>query len=385
MSSVIWRRGGILPIVSIIVPVYKVEKYIEECISSILEQTFTDFELILVNDGSPDRSGQICDELALKDNRIRVIHVENGGVSSARNIGIENARGQYIQFVDSDDTMDRTMTEKLVGNIVKYKSNIVICGYKLLKNDIVQNREYDLDKSVCLMDKKVFFGNIGYFLCDLNYTNPPWNKLYCREIIESNKIRFNKNISYGEDLLFNLAYFDKCNSYIILFENLYNYMFRDTQNSLETSFKREMYENQMQLYQAVVELIKQYDVYTKNNKLYLSTYLANRVVYCLKMLVHKDNNYNDIERKGIIIKMVNNEEVRNSYDNLLWGLSYELETLPKFIKAKDVNSILSLILENKSNGKYRIIILIEKTLKNLRQYGILNTLHKIKNKILKRR
>ncbi|KAF3371822.1 glycosyl transferase family 2, partial [Enterococcus faecium] len=89
--------------ISIIVPVYKVEKYLRKCVDSILAQTFTDFEVILVDDGSPDNSGKICDEYAEKDNRVRVIHKENGGLSSARNAGIDVARGKYLGFVDSDD------------------------------------------------------------------------------------------------------------------------------------------------------------------------------------------------------------------------------------------------------------------------------------------
>ncbi|MDT6814838.1 glycosyltransferase, partial [Enterococcus faecium] len=92
--------------ISIIVPVYKVEKYLRKCVDSILAQTFTDFEVILVDDGSPDNSGKICDEYAEKDNRVRVIHKENGGLSSARNAGIDVARGKYLGFVDSDDYID---------------------------------------------------------------------------------------------------------------------------------------------------------------------------------------------------------------------------------------------------------------------------------------
>ena len=101
------------PKISIIVPVYNVEKYIHKCINSILDQSLTEFELILVDDGSPDRSGEICDEYSKKDNRIKVIHKSNGGVSSARNIGIDKACGEYIGFVDPDDYIDVNMYERL--------------------------------------------------------------------------------------------------------------------------------------------------------------------------------------------------------------------------------------------------------------------------------
>ncbi|MBA1325633.1 glycosyltransferase [Enterococcus faecium] len=109
---------------SIIVPVYKVEKYLRKCVDSILAQTFTDFEVILVDDGSPDNSGKICDEYAEKDNRVRVIHKENGGLSSARNAGIDVARGKYLGFVDSDDYIDEDMYEILYENLKIHDADI---------------------------------------------------------------------------------------------------------------------------------------------------------------------------------------------------------------------------------------------------------------------
>ncbi|EGP5489252.1 glycosyltransferase, partial [Enterococcus faecium] len=114
--------------ISIIVPVYKVEPYLRKCVDSILAQTFTDFEVILVDDGSPDNSGKICDEYASKDSRVRVIHKKNGGLSSARNAGIDVARGKYLGFVDSDDYIEKDMYELLYDNIVKEQADLSICG-----------------------------------------------------------------------------------------------------------------------------------------------------------------------------------------------------------------------------------------------------------------
>ncbi|MBS4197580.1 glycosyltransferase family 2 protein [Lederbergia citri] len=118
------------PKISVIVPVYKVEPYLKMCIDSILAQTFTDFELILVNDGSPDRCGIICDRYAKKDSRITVIHKENGGLSSARNAGIKIARGKYIGFVDSDDYIDKKMYEILYDIAELHSSDVVLCDFK---------------------------------------------------------------------------------------------------------------------------------------------------------------------------------------------------------------------------------------------------------------
>ncbi|MFZ3577233.1 glycosyltransferase family 2 protein, partial [Virgibacillus sp. DJP39] len=128
---------------SIIVPVYKVEQYLAKCIDSILNQTYKDFELILVNDGSPDNCSDICDSYMKKDNRIKVIHKANGGLSSARNAGIQIARGEYIGFVDSDDFIHRRMYEVLYKNAFKYLSDIVVCDYSQ-----VQEGEKYIEKEI---------------------------------------------------------------------------------------------------------------------------------------------------------------------------------------------------------------------------------------------
>lgn len=117
-----------MPEISIIVPVYKVEQYLDKCVKSILAQTFQDFELILVDDGSPDRSGEMCDEYAKADQRITVIHQENGGLSAARNTGIEVAKGRYIGFVDSDDYIAEDMYELLYTNLKREDADLSICG-----------------------------------------------------------------------------------------------------------------------------------------------------------------------------------------------------------------------------------------------------------------
>ena len=129
-----------MPKISIIVPVYNVEKYLEKCVRSILAQTFTDFELILVDDGSPDSSGAMCDQFAEQDQRVKVIHKENGGLSDARNAGIEIATGEYLGFVDSDDYIADDMYELLYTNIVKEDADLSICGIY----DVYEGKELSL-------------------------------------------------------------------------------------------------------------------------------------------------------------------------------------------------------------------------------------------------
>ena len=156
------------PLLSIIVPVYNVEKYIERCIKSILNQSFTNFELILVDDGSPDNCGKICDEYKKKDSRIKVIHKKNGGLSDARNAGIERAKGEYIAFVDSDDFINKYMYEILYKNAKKWDADISICNFKM----VCENDRIDEDISVICEDAKVYGRNEAL------------NKLYSNENLQ---------------------------------------------------------------------------------------------------------------------------------------------------------------------------------------------------------
>lgn len=138
-----------MPLISIIVPVYKVEKYLHRCIDSILIQSFTDFELILVDDGSPDNCGNICDEYAEKDSRIVVIHKKNGGLSDARNSGIAMARGKYIGFVDGDDYIEKYMYESLYNNIKEADADMAICGIYHCYDGVEIKKQSQRIKKVC--------------------------------------------------------------------------------------------------------------------------------------------------------------------------------------------------------------------------------------------
>lgn len=179
--------------ISVIVPVYQVEKYISECIESVLAQTFTDFELILVDDGSTDNSGKICDLYAKKDNRIKVIHKENGGLSDARNKGLENASGKYFMFVDSDDYIAPNMAECLYKNISESRADIAVCNYRYVFED--SKKDFSTENKAEILDgKEIFYNrknerNYGFWTV-------AWNKLYKAEALENIRFRFGK---YHED------------------------------------------------------------------------------------------------------------------------------------------------------------------------------------------
>ena len=180
--------------VSIIVPVYQVEKYIRQCVDSILAQTFTEFELILVDDGSKDRSGEICDEYAGMDERVKVIHKENGGLSDARNRGMDQATGKYFMFVDSDDYIAPTMVESLYSRILCENADIAACNF-LFSFDNAREKNFSTEiKAEVLTGPDIFY----YRKNERNYGiwTVAWNKLYKRETFGNVRFRFGK---YHED------------------------------------------------------------------------------------------------------------------------------------------------------------------------------------------
>lgn len=167
---------------SIIVPVYNVEQYLDKCVESIVNQTFSDFELILVDDGSPDNCGEMCECWSKKDNRIKVIHKENGGLSDARNAGIDIAEGDYIGLVDSDDYIKPDMFETLVRNLEQYNADISMCGYADVYADGIRKDNQDRNVYVWSQEETVHQILLGKKL-----SVHAWVKLYKRELFNSVK------------------------------------------------------------------------------------------------------------------------------------------------------------------------------------------------------
>ncbi len=182
-----------MPKVSIIVPIYKAEKYLNRCIDSILDQTFTDWELLLIDDGSPDRSGDICEEYAKRDRRIRAFHKENGGVSSARNLGLDSAKGEYVTFIDADDWIDFDNLSTCTSIINANKLDILQYSFKRIddKGNVLQKRLIKTDP----LDLESYIKKGNFNKCV--------GGAYIRSaIIQNNKIRFDEDMRLAEDQLF---------------------------------------------------------------------------------------------------------------------------------------------------------------------------------------
>lgn len=205
------------PKISVIVPVYNVEKYLRRCIDSILAQTFTDFELLLIDDGSKDNSGDICDGYAMKDKRVRVFHKVNGGVSSARNLGLDNMRGKYVTFADSDDWVE----ESWLSDFAEYagKADIIFQNAVWHYDDgRTLLRSVSVDGTLCYRKQLALL----YPTCILGYN---WATLFKANVIMKKKLRYNIQYRYAEDWDFVLSYCLHASSLIVLPSRNYHYYF----------------------------------------------------------------------------------------------------------------------------------------------------------------
>lgn len=189
------------PLISIIIPVYNAEKTIIRCINSIVDQSFTNWELILIDDGSIDKSLTICREYASKDNRIKVFNKENGCVSSARNLGLDNVAGKWITFVDSDDWIKKDYLKNLLNHAEKEYSIDLVISYAEVFSDIGSHKEHYNSN---LITKETF--EIMFMENDMHWHTSPWSKLYKRSVIENIKLRFCDGMHIGEDAVFLYSY-----------------------------------------------------------------------------------------------------------------------------------------------------------------------------------
>lgn len=223
-------------LVSVIIPIYKVEDYLCKCIESVLAQTYENLEIILVDDGSPDGCGAICDEYAIIDNRIRVIHKENGGLSSARNAGLDICTGEYIAFVDSDDYINEDYITKFMD--YAKPNTIVCCGYKYISNDRIVVHSSEKIMTVSTRDaidaiQSKYIQNISGLSKTNPFTNRVWNKFYHRSYFD--EIRFPYGKSY-EDVYMSFELLLKCKWFVAIPYTTYNYVNRN--DSITKSINR---------------------------------------------------------------------------------------------------------------------------------------------------
>ncbi len=206
-------------LITVIVPVYNVEKYLSRCVDSIINQTYSNLEIFLVDDGSPDKCGKICDDYAKKDQRIKVIHKQNGGLSDARNVALDVATGSYITFVDSDDYIALDMIENLYNDLKKYDAEIATCSYQSFYEKIENKGQVENKKTMVYNNEEALEDMLYQKSC----TTSAWGKLYKKELF--NKIRYPKG-KICEDLDTTYLLFSKANKITISENKKYFYLQR---------------------------------------------------------------------------------------------------------------------------------------------------------------
>ena len=320
------------PLISIIVPVYNVEKYLDRCIKSILQQTFKNFELILVDDGSTDSSSIICDEYSKKDSRVIVIHKKNEGAGIARNIGLDVAKGQFIGFVDSDDCIHKDMYCILYNLLIENNADISICNYNTFTNEISEDKQFT--------NKIKLFNNIqsmNNYLLDYNDPNRVmhtvvWDKLYKKSLFD--KIKF-PNVRVSEDgyVVYKLLYYSHKTVYSE--KVLYYYLQRENGIS-KTKFSNktlEVYDDWREIFNFIYLNIKELSPIAA--KFYINKHLRT---------------YKDL--------MMNKKTILN-YNYYKKSIKKDLrEDLSKFIEVKvNKNLIFKIIVLNLS---FKVFTIIEK-------------------------
>ena len=285
-------------VISVIVPIYNVEQYIDRCVKSIIDQSYTNIEIILVDDGSTDESSAICDRYT--DKRVKVIHKENGGLGSARNAGLDIASGKYVTFVDGDDEISYDHIEKMYRLIVSTQADTCLCGHiKVFANAKVINKNYlagsvfeghDILKNVLSRMTGSFpgqFDKIEMSVCMTMFSN---------EIIKSKNIRFHSEREYiSEDLIFDFDYFP--NTVRVAISDDVGYLYYDNQGSLTTKYNPNRFELQKLLTNEEIRLAKALDIIDESKVRIINTFMG-LARYCIKLEV-KFLNENSILRNRV--------------------------------------------------------------------------------------
>ena len=271
-------------LISVIVPVFNIDKYISKCIESIMEQTYKNLQIILVDDGSTDTSGEICDRYAKKDIRIQVIHKKNGGLVSARNAGLEAAAGEYVGFVDGDDYIDIGFYEVLLEDMLKNDVDFVHMGYRTENgNSSRACGNFETEKYQLTENSRLYFVEEGIFGKSGTFQITPsiWSKLFKREFIQKCYARVPKELSYGEDMFCLSMCMLEGRSMYLHKTAMYHYVNR--QGSLMNSAYVSSVINISELYHALKNLFMEYNVYGFLRPC-LETYLARIMLLAIKKI-----------------------------------------------------------------------------------------------------
>lgn len=301
--------------VSVIVPIYNVEKYIEKCVNSIIIQDLTEIEIILVNDGSTDNSYQIAKTLAKFDKRIKLINQENKGLSAARNSGLKIATGEYISFIDSDDWIEKNYLFHMYTNAKKNKCDVIACNY--IMNDSKNNFVYKYPlKDKVLYTKENIINDIAKKIIAGNIKTTVWDKLYRREFLNENSLRFNEKIIRFEDWYFFVDVCTYMNKFLYINENLYNY--RIINNSLSHKYYENFFDMIVEMNKRKILFMKQLQIYDKKNLLEMKNNFIDDIMKSINHVIYESNKstkYKICKIKQIFNNNFNDSLLKDDYMN----------------------------------------------------------------------
>ena len=291
--------------VSIIMPVYKVEDYVGKSIESIQAQTYDNWELYAVDDGSPDKSGEVCEEYAKNDKRIKVIHKENGGAPSARNVAIDMADGEYFYFMDSDDWTEPTMLADMVALAEKHDAQLVVAGYYIdtYYNDEEKFTQEQFVNGHAFKTQKEFRRN-AHKLFDQNLLYTPWNKLFRASYIRENKLYFPN--TFWDDFPFNLSVVRDIEKVVVTAKKYYHFI-RKRAESETARYRSDMYEKREEENNWMRELYAYWNVSSDEIEEFLSRRYIERVIGCIENVTNKNCTLSGKEKRAEIKKMITSD------------------------------------------------------------------------------
>lgn len=325
--------------ISTIIPAYNCERYIEKCINSIYNQTYKNFETIIVDDFSQDSTYEICKKLQKKFNNIKIIKLEkNMGVSDARNTGIKHAIGDYIHFIDSDDTIQENMYEEFASILQEHKYDIIISGinniYDKKDKSVKEEPEFCIDcknkKDIASAINNINHNDRTWFF------NVVWNKLYKKDIITKNKIKFDNSINLGEDFIFNIDYFKKINDMFIINKSMYNYYLRQ-EESLVKKFRTDVIYRRNKVYKSLANLYEYYNINTSQNLLKLEKYEGYLSYHTIYTIFNDNCKLNQNEKKEFL-KQILESDVKKRILTYLETRKYKIYEM-HLIKNNKLNTL----------------------------------------------
>ena len=333
-----------MPKLSVIVPVYNTGGILKQSINSILEQSYRDYELILVNDGSIDNSGMLCDEIAKSDSRVHVIHKENGGAGSARNAGIRQASGDFVIFPDADDFCKPEMFENMLRLMEEDDCDLVICSYENVKVNeqgrrFTQNSQPLFDAVFDDIDsvRKAWFKIRSI---NISLLNTPWNKIYKKNIINQFNIRF-PDLRRAQDAVFNLLYYDHIKSLKVTGQCLYQYNVNDVVR-VGKKFPKDVYKCFVEYNRIMEKIISGWGMYQGEYKALCDNNFLGNIDSCVELCENPVWKLTKDEKISYLEKLIRDKYIEERLKNYSGNVT-EIEDIIKPILDRRADKIVTVL------------------------------------------